>query len=79
MHKTLAHLQELTGLHFDGVPFERDLASSTFEDSAKALWHLSRFRVDANHVLATTRQTLAEGVRTANSTLAEVKDARSRG
>ncbi len=77
-YKTLARLQELTGLHFDGAPFERDLAWSTLEDSAEALRSFCRDRVEAYHALAAAHRTLGEVVRAANSALGEVEDVRSR-
>ena len=77
-YKTLTRLQELTGLHFDGAPFERDLAWSTLEDSAEALRSFCRDNAEAKHALVATRRALEEVVRAANSALGEVEDVRKR-
>ena len=77
-YKTLTRLQELTGLRFDGAPFENDLTWSSLEDSAEVLRSFCRDRVEANHALVATRRALKAVVQAANSALGEVEDVRRR-
>jgi hypothetical protein len=76
-YKTLTRLQELTGLRFDGAPYENDLTWSSLEDSAEVLRSFCRDRVEANHALAATRRALEEVVRAASRALGEVEGART--
>lgn len=77
-YKTLTRLQELTGLRFDGAPYENDLAWASLEESAEILRSFCRDRVEANHALASTRRALEEVVRAANRALGDVEEARRR-
>lgn len=76
-YKTLTRLQELTGLRFDGAPFENDLAWSSLEDSAEVLRSFCRDRVEAKHALAATRRALEEVVRAASRALGDVEEVRT--